>query len=138
MTAANDGSGGLLRGLVRWWGNWRAARLGLAELADSGREAENIARDVGLSTAELYATAGASPDAAEQLKLRLKALHLDPAGVRRGDSVVRDLERTCTLCGEKRRCERDLAHAPDDPVWQSYCPNADTLQALLEEKKRCG
>src|SRR5512139_2938059 len=90
----------------------RASRVGLNELASSGREAENIARDVGLATTELYATAGASPDAAEQLKLRLKALHFDPAAVRLGDPVVRDLERTCTLCGEKRRCERDLAHAP--------------------------
>ena len=32
----------------------------------------------------------------------------------------------------------DLAQRPDDPAWQSYCPNAHTLQALEEDQKRKG
>jgi hypothetical protein len=44
--------------------------------------------------------------------------------------IMRDLERVCTLCGSKRRCERDLAAHPDDEVWRTYCPNAPTLEAL--------
>jgi hypothetical protein len=136
---ARDGrSDGLLRRLVRRWRNWRAARAGVAALASSGREADNIARDVGLSTAELYAVARAPADAAEQLKQRLQALHLDQAALRRNEPSLRDLERTCTVCGAKRRCERDLARNADDPVWQSYCPNAPALQALQEETKRRG
>ncbi len=125
-------------GLLRWWRNWRATRSGLEALAGSGREADNIARDVGLSTAELYAVAHAPPDAADQLKLRLQALHLDQDALERNDPILRDLERTCTVCGEKRRCERDLAKNPNDPVWQTYCPNAPTLDALQEDKKRRG
>lgn len=132
MTAVNGGRpDGPFRRLLRRWQNWRAARAGLDELASAGREAGNIARDVGVSTADLYAIAGASPDSADQLEQRMRALHLDPVG----DAALRDLERTCTLCGAKRRCERDLAQAPDDPVWQSYCPNVQTLQALQDEKK---
>jgi hypothetical protein len=56
-------------------------------------------------------------------------LHADPM-------VVRDLERVCTVCGSKRRCDRDLAHHPDDPVWRTYCPNVQTLEALETESKR--
>jgi len=142
MTAANDGrSGGPLRALVRRWRNWRAARAGLKALASAGREADNIARDVGLSTGDLYAVARAPADAADQLQARLQALHLDQAALQRNEPIIRDLERTCTVCGEKRRCERDLAQHRDDPVWQSYCPNAPTLQALQalqEENKRRG
>jgi hypothetical protein len=132
MTTANGGRpDGPFHRLLRRWRNWRAARAGLDELASSGREAGSIARDVGVSTAELYAIAGASPDSAEQLKQRMNALDLNVVD----DAALRDLERTCTLCGAKRRCERDLAQAPDDPVWQSYCPNVQTLQALQDEKK---
>jgi len=132
MTATNGGrANGPFRRLLRRWQDWRAARAGFDELAKSGGEAANIARDVGVSTADLYAIAGTSPHSADQLEARLKALQLDQTS----DPVLRDLARTCSLCGEKRRCERDLAEAPDDPVWQSYCPNVQTLQALQEEKK---
>ncbi len=124
--------------LSRWWRNFRATRIGLGDLAGAGSEAQNIARDVGLSTTELYALAREHPDAADQLQQRLAALHLDPDALAPNEAVLRDLERTCSLCGAKRRCERDLARSPDDPVWQTYCPNADTLQALQEEKKRKG
>jgi hypothetical protein len=44
--------------------------------------------------------------------------------IRSDPRVAGDLERVCSLCGQKRQCERDLAHNPDDPVWQSYCLNA--------------
>jgi hypothetical protein len=139
MTTASDSQqGGLAGRLARWWRNLRAARMRVDDLASAGPEAQNIARDVGLSTAELYALAGKRPDAADQLKQRLAALHLDEAALQRNEPIIRDLERTCSLCGAKRQCERDLAQRPDDPVWQSYCPNAHTLQALEEDQKRKG
>jgi hypothetical protein len=136
MTTASDS--GLVGGVARWWRNLRAARLRVDDLANAGREAQNIARDVGVSTAELYALAGERADTADQLKQRLEVLHIDHAVLQRNEPIIRDLERTCTLCGEKRRCERDLARKPDDPVWHSYCPNAHTLEALEEDKKRRG
>ena len=127
----------LFEGLVQWWRNLRAARMRVDELANCGGEVSNIAHDVGLSTSELYAIAAKRADAADQLKQRLEALHLDRAALLRSDPLVmRDLERTCTLCGAKRRCERDLARNPDDPAWQDYCPNVHTLEALEEGERR--
>jgi hypothetical protein len=138
MTTASDRRrSGVIGELVRWWRNVRTVRMRVDDLVSAGPEAENIARDVGLSTAELYALAGKRPDTADQLKQRLKARHLDEAALERNEPIIRDLERTCSLCGAKRRCERDLAQ-PDDPVWQSYCPNALTLQALEEDQNRKG
>lgn len=137
MTATSDSrQRGPIGVVARWWRRLRAARMRVNDLASAGSEVNNIARDVGISTAELYALARERSDAADQLKVRLEKLHLDQAVLQRNDPVLRDLERTCTLCGEKRRCERDIAQSPDDPVWQSYCPNAYTLQALEEDKKR--
>ena len=140
MTAlSNNRRAGVFAGLSRWWCNLRAARKSLDELTRSGSEAGNIAHDVGLSTADLYIIAAKRPDSADPLERRLEVLHLDRDALFRSDpQVARDLERTCTLCGQKRQCERDLAHSPADPVWQSYCPNADTLQALQEDQRRRG
>ena len=123
--------GGIFASVVEWWLNLRAGLARRDELNNCGREAENIARDVGLSTAELYTIAAKRPDAADQLKSRLAALHLDRAAVLDTDPLImRDLERVCTLCGIKRRCERDVARHPEDPAWRTFCPNAQTLEAL--------
>jgi hypothetical protein len=134
---ATDGNhqGGPIGVLVRCWKNLRAALTRGDDLENARSEVNRIARDLGISAAELRALAGKGAGAADQLKLRLEALHVDEAMLRNVE-VVRDLERTCSLCGEKRRCERDLARSRDDPVWQTYCPNTQTLQALEEDKKR--
>jgi uncharacterized protein YjiS (DUF1127 family) len=114
-----------------WWRNLRAARAALGELDGCGSEITRIARDVGVAPSELYTIAAKRPDAADQLKLRLEALHLDAAKVERDEPLImRDLERVCTTCGSKRRCVRDFVRFPDDAAWREYCPNAPTLDAL--------
>jgi hypothetical protein len=63
-----------------------------------------------------------------EIKLdRREITHADP-------QVMRDLQRVCTVCGSKRRCEHDLVNNPSDLVWQKYCPNATTLLALAAER----
>jgi len=122
---------GLFGRIAKWWRDFCAGRARLDELQNCGTELGHIARDVGLSTSDLYTIAAKRPGAADQLKQRLEALDMDRTALPHTDLlVVRDLERVCALCGEKRRCERDLARHPDDPIWQTYCPNAHTLHAL--------
>jgi uncharacterized protein YjiS (DUF1127 family) len=122
---------GMISGLVAWWRTMRAAWAQLDELQDCGGELGPIARDLGVTRSELYTIAAKRPDAADQLALRLEALHLDRTAIRRTDPLVmRDLERVCTLCGEKHRCRRDWLRHPDDAAWRAYCPNAMTLEAL--------
>jgi|HubBroStandDraft_6_1064221.scaffolds.fasta_scaffold603031_1 uncharacterized protein YjiS (DUF1127 family) len=124
---------GMIAGLVAWWRNMRAARGQLGELQDCAGELGPIARDLGVTRSELYTIAAKRPDAADQLALRLAALHLDRAAILRTDPLVmRDLERVCTLCGEKHRCRRDWLRHPDGAAWRAYCPNAMTLAALEE------
>ena len=135
-TSGNE-SAGIVGGIVKWWRNLRDGRSRLGELHGCGNEAANIARDIGLSRADLYTIAAKRPDAANQLKRRLAALDIDQAALSHNDPrVARDLERVCSLCGQKRQCERDLARHPDDPIWRTYCPNTHTLDALKEEATR--
>jgi hypothetical protein len=138
MTTAIGGQrSGMFGRFAAWWGNLRAGRAGLDELQNCGDEVGHVARDVGLTRHDLYTTAAKRPDAADQLKQRLEALHMDRAALLRAEPmVVRDLERVCTVCGSKRQCERDLARHPDDPAWRTYCPNAHTLEALETDAKR--
>jgi hypothetical protein len=104
-------------------------------------EIERMARDVGLSPSELRRMSKLKPDAAKLVMERLAALHLNAETLTKTDpGTMLDLQRLCTNCASKRRCQRDLAHRPDDPVWRQYCPNEGTLKALQFEalNARCG
>jgi hypothetical protein len=98
-------------------------------------EVERIARDVGVSRTDLSTLAGKWPDAADLLYWRMNEIKLDRKEVTQADpEVMRDLQRVCTVCGSKWRCEHELAEKPSDPAWQKYCPNATTLSALAIER----
>jgi hypothetical protein len=94
--------------VARWWRQWTATRADLDRLNRCGcADIERIAQDVGVSTSELCALAGKWPDAAEPLNRRLAALGLDPKDIRSVEpQVLHDLQRVCTLCSDKRECER--------------------------------
>ena len=94
-------------------------------------EVARMARDVGVSTHDLRRMVKLGPDAAKLLLSRMDALHLNGDALARSKpSVMRDLQRLCSTCGNKKRCKRNLAHDPKNSVWQQYCPNESTLVAL--------
>ena len=97
-------------------------------------EIARIAHDVGLSSGELRQMARRGPDAAQQLLERLAVLHLDASAiVKKEPAVMRDMQRLCSNCFDKKRCQRDLVLSPNSPAWHHYCPNADTIDDLQRE-----
>jgi len=127
---------GFTRRFARWWRNWNGRRKARLDLDCCGAvEMERIARDMGVSGADLSILAGKWPDAADLLYWRMNEVHLDRKEItQREPEVMRDLQRVCTVCGSKRRCEHELAKNPSDPAWQIYCPNATTLSVLVAER----
>jgi Family of unknown function (DUF6455) len=127
---------GFVRRLAHWWRSWNGSRRAMADLNACGSaEMERIARDVGVSGTDLSILAGKWPDAADLLYRRMNEIKLDRMEITQADpQVIRDLQRVCTVCGSKRRCEHALAKNPSDPAWQKYCPNATTLSALAAER----
>jgi hypothetical protein len=109
----------------------------MADLDSFGpAEMERIARDVGVSGADLSILAGKWPDAADLLYWRMNEIKLDRMEITHADAqVMRDLQRVCTVCGSKRRCEHALANNPS--AWRSRC--SPWLQALVIRKSvtRC-
>ena len=127
---------GFTRRFARWWRNWNGRRKARLDLDCCGAvEVERIARDMGVSGADLSILAGKWPDAADLLYRRMNEIKLDRMEITQADAqVIRDLQRVCTVCGSKRRCEHELAKNPSDPAWQIYCPNATTLSVLVAER----
>jgi hypothetical protein len=69
--------------------------------------------------------------AADELPLLLKALEIDDAALERTHPLVlRDMERVCTLCRHKAKCDMDLADGTSAEDFSSYCPNESTIKQL--------
>jgi hypothetical protein len=122
----------MIDGMRRWWRDWRGARSGAAELECCGAcEVERLARDLGMSAAELRKIAGRGPESGDLLLNRMAALDLDRNEIAATEPrVFQDLQRVCALCENHRRCARDLARDSSDQAWEDYCPNVATLKVL--------
>jgi hypothetical protein len=110
---------------------WKAAAANVRELARAGQTAENVAQDLGLSPNELRALAAKGADAAKELPCLLEALRINVQTLAEKEPLVlRDLQRACSLCDQKRACDRDIAAGTLATHYQRYCVNADTVRAL--------
>jgi hypothetical protein len=121
--------------IVRWWRNRFADASELFELERYGaQELEHMARDLGLSTADLRMFMTHTPGDANLLRCRVASLRLDPDELAWSEpALVRDMQRLCTLCKAQARCARDFGRIAADPAWQNwreYCPNATALTML--------
>jgi Family of unknown function (DUF6455) len=100
-------------------------RLGAAET-------RHLARDLGLSSDELRLLAATDRSAADLLGRRMDTLGLEPAHV--DSMVMRDLQRCCSQCTDKVLCVHELEDRPRQAAWPKYCPNEQTLGALIIER----
>jgi hypothetical protein len=124
--------GSIAGSVAQWWQNWTRKSFGSELEHRSAEDIQGIARDLSISVAELRELARYGPDQADLLRRRLVALGLDPDMLARSDgSVLRDLQRLCTMCRHRSRCARDLAATNQvSEDWQDYCPNAAVLKML--------
>ena len=96
-------------------------------------EVRTMAKDLGLTPADLRELAGKGPRAADLLKRMLIALKVDPKVLGEIDQrATRDLQRLCITCGDKRRCEHELAAGTAATNMHEFCPNAVSLEALFK------
>ena len=67
------------------------------------------------------------------LDCRLAALGLDLGAIeRRGDDTIKAIIGRCMSCRVREACDLDLKRDPNDPVWETYCPNMATLIGLAQ------
>lgn len=69
-----------------------------------------------------------SPDEHDDvLECRMAMLGLDAID---GDDTANEIRRRCKSCGYREACTVDLKRDPNNPVWETYCPNSGSLIAL--------
>lgn len=120
--------------IADWVKDYRYATGLNDELARCGAdEVKAMARDLGMTPADLRELAAKGPGAADLLKRMLVALKVDPKVLGEMDQrVTRDLQRLCITCGNKRRCEHELAAGTAAKNMHEFCPNALTLDTLFK------
>src|SRR5262249_10000534 len=112
-----------------WWQRSQELRN-----LDAG-ELDRVAGELGLTAKELAGIAARGASAADLLYRRMEGLGLSRTQIAcAARGLMRDLERTCAGCAEKRVCKQDLARRPDSPAWMEYCPNAESLQSAMDSK----
>lgn len=117
--------------ISQWWQNFTGGDSSSVLRCCAEDEIARMAQDAGVSAAEFRKLVQLGPGSADLLLDRMEALDLDPKEVGGTERrTFQDLQRVCAMCESHRRCARDLAHDAENPVWEDYCPNADTLKAL--------
>jgi hypothetical protein len=67
------------------------------------------------------------------LDCRMAMLGLDLYAIALADSEAFDkIKRRCTNCDFREACTLDLKRDPNNPVWETYCPNSGALIALTQ------
>ncbi len=129
---------GILSAIADWVNKYRNA-FGLQDQLGLCRPEEVMlmAKDLGVTPEQFRELARKGPDAADQLTKILIALHVDPNKLAHADPIaLRDMQRLCTTCGDKRQCEHALADGTAAEHFREFCPNAVTLDTLFDQPSR--
>lgn len=125
----------LLATMFDWWRDYRARREGIQEINQLDRnDIEATARDIGVSGNAIPELASRGPRAADEAAGIMRQIGLDPDAVVRADAaVMKDMQRTCSSCGNKGTCHHHLDHGTAGAHYHDYCGNAATIDALRPE-----
>ncbi|MBR0934213.1 DUF6455 family protein [Bradyrhizobium jicamae] len=119
---------------INLFGDWLKQRRELHELMEYDEEfgtLEPVARELNVAPADLDSLVRQGPQGANELPSMLAALDIDEAALRRVEpALLRDMERVCSFCAHKRRCDQELAAHTTAANYVEYCENADTIDAL--------
>jgi hypothetical protein len=124
----------IVAALERWTDRTVASVLRLARGRLNPGGSRRLAQHTATRSSKVPEFAGQAPYDVGSLFRRMAMLRIDRNELARDDPLLfRELQGICTLCRNKERCGRDLAHQFTDPWWfdwRDYCPNAATLGLL--------
>jgi uncharacterized protein YjiS (DUF1127 family) len=124
----------IVENAINLFGDWLKHRQEMREFRDmNSGDFARIARDLGVSPAELDAVVRQGPHASDELPRLLKSLGIDEASLSRTQPVLqRDMARVCAACRQKARCNYDLDQGTSAQHYEEYCPNAPAIEELDE------
>lgn len=124
--------------LINTFADWLRHRRELSEIRQMDTvDFDRIASDLRVSPGVLDTLVRQGPHAADELPKMLKLLGIDAADLARTQPLVlRDMERVCAMCANKRECDRDLAAGTAAEHYEGYCLNAPTIDSLERPVKQ--
>ena len=124
--------------LIDAFAGWLKHRRDLNEMRQIDRvDFDRIASELRVSPGELDTLVRQGPHVADELPKLLKVLCIDEASLARTEPMVlRDMERVCALCHNKRACDRDLAAGTSAEHYEGYCLNAATIDGLALQARK--
>jgi hypothetical protein len=116
--------------------DWIKHRRELNEMRRLDRaEFDRIASDLRISPGDLDELVLQGPHAADELPRLLEALGIDEGNLASVQPLLlRDMERVCALCLNKRQCDHDLAAGTSAEQYKDYCLNAPTIEQFNQTK----
>ena len=124
---------GVLNAIAQWVNKYRAAVGVQGQCAPE--QVMQTAKDLGVAPNQMRELMNKGPGAADLLEKMLLALHVDPQKIAKANpAVMRDLQRLCIACANKKQCSHELARGTAAEHFRDYCPNAFTLDALFAAK----
>jgi len=98
-------------------------------------EVMRMAEDIGVTPSQLQELVRKGGNSANLLKRMLVALQVDPKVIADMDPLVmREMKWLCITCSNKRQCEHELAKGTAAEHFEQYCPNAVSIDELLNQK----
>jgi uncharacterized protein YjiS (DUF1127 family) len=115
--------------LARGWNVLlRAVRDRWTTASDVARLDDHEVADLGISRNELQAIVRAGTQPRRLMTAMMARIGVRPSDLRRISGLTREVERTCALCAEKRRCRRWLKAEQPSQDYRSFCPNAASFE----------
>jgi Family of unknown function (DUF6455) len=123
----------VVESVIDIFARWLKHRRDIAEACGCGSEEfGRIAHDLNVSPGELDELVRRGAHAADALPQMMAALDIDEKAVSRAQPMVmRDLERVCSQCEQRRTCQQELAGGTAAAHYTEFCPNATTLETLV-------
>jgi uncharacterized protein YjiS (DUF1127 family) len=120
--------------IIDVFGDWLKRRRELNELLEyevEFGELKRVARDLNVTTADLEELVRQGSQSANELARMLTAMDIDETALRRAEpALLRDMERVCSPCTQKRRCHEELANGTTATNYVEYCENAETIDMV--------
>jgi hypothetical protein len=125
-----------LKAIADWVTNYRNAIGANSGFGTCGPdEVMRMAKEIGVTPSQFHELVSKGPGDAKLLKTMLVALHVDPRILADMDPLImRELKWLCITCSNKKRCEHELAMGTATEHFRQFCPNAVSLDELLDPK----
>jgi hypothetical protein len=122
----------IVQDLIESFANWLKHHREMNEMRQLDRaEFDRIANDLRIAPDDLEELVRHGKHAADELPKMLDQLGISEERLGQVQPLLlRDMERVCSLCQHKARCDRELTEGTAAETYHGYCGNAGTLESL--------